>query len=160
MKKLTILCLAFILNGCVGLAVGTYGTFQAEKESFNISDEKNYFDYSVNTIKLTKEVLLSTWGEPDEIAKVGNCEVVTYYDGYNWSGIGAFIVFFPVPLLVPTGHDENRFYFINGESVGLVTEYSEVIGALGYMCGSNECKGLAGPVNSEKKRNIEVKWCG
>lgn len=160
MKKLSIFCLTFFLQGCVGLAVGTYGTFEDEKTSVNITSERNKFNYGASATALTKEALISSWGEPDAITQVGSCEVVTYHDGYSWSGVGAFIVFFPIPLVVPTGHDENRFYFVNGKSVGLITEYGEVTGALGYMCGSNECKGLAGPVNTEKPRQVEVKWCG
>lgn len=160
MKKLSILLAALLIQGCVGLAVGTYGTFEDEKSTVSISSSKNEFSYSSSSAALTKETLISTWGDPDGIVAEGKCEVLTYHDGYNWSGAGAFIVFFPVPILVPTGHDENRFYFINGEFVRLVSEYGEVTGALGYICGSNECKGMAGPVNTEKSRKIEVNWCG
>ena len=159
MKNFLVTCFCFLLSGCAGLAVGTFGTFENEQNVVHISDKRNEFEYIAPKSTLTKEVLVSTWGKPDEISQYGKCEVVTYYDGYSWSGIGAFLVFFPVPLMVPTGYDENRFYFINGESVGLVSEYGEVTGALGYMCGSNECKGVAGPV-TENKRQIEVRWCG
>ena len=144
MKKIIIICLTQILTGCIGLSVGTFGTFENKRENTS----------------LTKEQLIATQGEPDEISTTGNCEVLTYYDGYSWSGIGAFIVIIPVPLLVPSGHDESRYYFINGKSVATVSEYGEVTGILGYMCGSNECKGSAGPVNTDKPRNIKVTWCG
>lgn len=159
MSRWVIVCLAVFLHGCVGLAVGTYGTFEGEKTSVSISNKRNAFSYGGSSTPLTKEVLLSSWGEPDAVDQVGHCEVVTYHDGYTWSGVGAFFVFFPIPLLIPTGHDENRFYFVDGELVGLVTEYGDVTGALGYMCGSNACRGLAGRVNADKPRKITVKWC-
>lgn len=159
MKILSIFSLVILLSGCVGLAVGSYGTFEEHKEKFAVSTNKNEFDYRAEYPKTTKDELLSAWGEPDELSNHGDCEVVIYYDGYTWAGVGAFIVFFPVPLLVPTGHEENRFYFKNGESVGMVAEYGEVTAGLGYMCGSNECAFLSGAVNTDKPRAVEVNWC-
>jgi len=157
-KKFLFVNLMLLLSGCAGLAVGTFVTFESEQNDVSISSERNSFDYEVNPKPLSKDELISAWGEPDESYSFGSCEVVTYYDGYSWSGFGAFVVVIPLPILVPTGHDENRFYFINDQSVGLVKEYGEVSSALGYMCGSNECNGLAGPVN-ENKRKVDVKWC-
>ena len=159
MKKLSIVCLGLLLQGCVGLAVGTYGTFEDEKSSVSISSKRNELSYGSNATTVTKETLVSSWGEPDAIERIGSCEVVTYHDGYSWSGVGAFVVFLPVPLMVPSGKDESRFYFVDDQFVRLVSEYGEVTGALGYMCGSNECKGLAGPVNTDKAREVKVTWC-
>lgn len=144
MRIIIIICLTQLLTGCVGLAVGTFGTFERKEE----------------LPTLTKESLISKNGEPDKISIVGKCEVFTYYDGYNWSGAGAFVLIVPLPVLLPTGNDESRYYFKNGKSVAVVSEYGEVTGALGYMCGSNECKGLAGRVNTDQTREIEVTWCG
>ena len=144
MRIIIIICLTQIITGCMGLAVGTFGTFESKKE----------------TPALSKENLIASHGKPDDFYKVGSCEVLTYYDGYNWSGVGAFVLVIPLPILLPSGHDESRYYFIDGKSVATITEYGEVSGALGYMCGSNECKGLAGPVNTDKSRTIEVTWCG
>lgn len=159
MQKTLLMMTICLLQGCVGLAVGTYGTFEADYDSFSIGNQRNELAYRTEEKSLTKSLLVSSWGEPDEILRLGNCEVLSYYDGYTWSGAGAFIVFVPVPLIVPTGRDENRFYFVEGESVGLVTEYGEVSGALGYMCGSNECKWLAGPVNRPRSVAVESTWC-
>lgn len=71
MKKLSIACLCLLLQGCVGLAVGTYGTFEDEKTSVSISSKRNEFSYGVSTTTLTKETLISSWGEPDAIEKIG-----------------------------------------------------------------------------------------
>jgi len=146
MKKLVALFLTFSLYGCVGLALGTYGTHEVEVTSAKITNERNDFNVITGTTVQNKRALFSAWGEPDSIDQVGNCEVVTYHDGYNWSGVGAFVLILPIPLLVPSGKAENRFYFVNGESVGVVREIGEVTGMLGYMCGSNECRFAAGPV--------------
>lgn len=78
---------------------------------------------------------------------------------YNWSGIGAFVVIVPIPLVIPSGHDETKFYFIDNASVAAITEYGEVTSMFGYMCGSNECGFKAGPVNSDKTRKVTVDWC-
>ena len=159
MRILATIVIASLLNGCVGLAVGTYGTFEQELNSVSISDTRNQFGYESETNQISKKTLVSTWGKPDEVSRDGKCEVLTYYDGYSWSGVGAILVFIPVPLLVPTGHDENRFYFINDLSVGHISEYGDVTGMLGYSCGSNECGASAGPVNTHKTRKAMVRWC-
>jgi len=143
MRKIIVIFLAQVITGCMGVSVGTFGTFEIKQEN----------------ISLTKEQLISRNGVPDDISTTGNCEVLTYFDGYSWSGIGAFVVIIPVPLLVPSGYDETRYYFINGKSVASVSEYGEITGALGFMCGSNECEALAGPVNTDKTREVKVTWC-
>lgn len=161
-KAMRILCFILassVLSGCVGVAVGTYGTFESESESFKLTDKRNEFGYGMADEVITKEHLMELWGAPNEIFSAGSCEVLTYYDGYTWSGVGAFFVVVPVPLLVPSGRDENRFYFRNGEALGLVREYGEVTGMFGFMCGSNECRAAAGPVNTGKRRKVNVGWC-
>ncbi|TKB45164.1 hypothetical protein [Thalassotalea mangrovi] len=160
MKKLILLlALVMPLSGCVGLAVGTFGTFETKVSKPDISEERNQFDYKIEAPTFTKEALVNSWGEADEIIQDGVCEVLIYHDGYSWSGVGAFVVVVPIPLLVPSGYDENRFYFKDGYSVGLIKEYGEVTSALGYMCGSNECKFLSGTVNTEKTKKVEMAEC-
>ncbi|ACR12306.1 putative lipoprotein [Teredinibacter turnerae T7901] len=159
MKKILIIVMLGVLQGCVGLAVGTYGTFESERSLVNISNEKNTFNYPGSTELLTKDQLLSAWGAPESIVKEGRCEIITYHNGYSWSGVGAFVFVVPIPILLPTGKEKNKFYFIDGEFVRLVSEYGEVAAAFGFMCGSNECGAQAGPVNNERTRNVDVTWC-
>ncbi|MBY6185368.1 hypothetical protein KUV89_01755 [Marinobacter hydrocarbonoclasticus] len=160
MKRILIAAgLSFGLSGCVGLAVGTFGTYESLKPNPAITAEKNEFGFGQPDQPLTKSALIAAWGEPDATRSEGRCEVLSYYDGYNWSGIGAFVAVVPIPLVVPSGHDENRFYFIDGQSVAAVTEYGEVTGGLGYVCGSNECQWLTGPVNTEKTRRADLSFC-
>lgn len=121
MKILSILCLILVLNGCMGFGGITTEPAEIETEYFSISDEKNEFDDDRNPTRLTKEILISTWGDPDEISEEGQCEVVTYYDGKIWTGTYIQLLIFPLPLYSPSEYfNENRFYFVNGESVALV----------------------------------------
>ncbi len=85
--------------------------------------------------------------------------MLTYHSGRNWSGIGAFVLIAPIPIGIPTGKTENRFYFIQGEAVGLIEQYTEVKSAFGYMCGSNECGFLAGQVEGNHVIKEEPSWC-
>lgn len=158
-KLFIIIALLPWLTGCVGLAAGTYGTFQAIDTSPNIGSSKNQFSYAPQAQPLTKAQLLSSWGTPDETYQSGSCEVLSYYDGYTWSGFGVFLGILPIPLLVPSGHDENRFYFKNGTTVAVVKEYGEVVSAYGYLCGSNQCGAVFGPVNTQLVREQSLAEC-
>ena len=158
MKNVLIICICFLLSSCAGLAIGTFGTRESTRNNFDISNQKNEFENTALKNILTKEELISAWGEPNQLHQKGKCEVLTYHDGFSWSGVGAFLIIIPIPILIPTGYDENRFYFVKGQSVGLVQEYGKVTGALGYMCGSNECKWYAGSA-SESKRAADFNWC-
>lgn len=159
-KFISFLCLATLLQGCVGLSVGTFGTFERKYDLVEVSNKKNQFFETSDQKKLTKEHLISLWGEPDNTAQIGRCEVVTYYDGYNWSGVGALLGIVPLPILVPSGKEENRFYFIDGRSVGTVSEFGELTSLFGYMCGSNECSWHFGAANKDKTRKAKIDWCG
>ena len=67
--------------------------------------------------------------------------------------------FIPVPLLVPSGYDEERLYLRDGCTVGKVSEYGEITGMLGFMCGDNQCEFEAGRVNRDQRRKAAVPWC-
>lgn len=134
------------LSGCVGLAVGSFGTFESG------NDVQPHFSK-------TREEIIKERGVPDATKRVGTCDVLTYNDGWSWSGVGAFVVFLPIPLIVPSGNDEEKIYIKDGRTVGEVSEYGEVTGMLGFMCGDNECGFRAGPVNRDKTRKAAVPWC-
>jgi hypothetical protein len=159
MKYIFTLMFSLLLSGCGGLAVGTYGTFEQDRESFSISDQKNVFAFETESEHPNKQQLIDKWGKPDAISQLGKCEVLTYHDGYSWSGVGAFVLFLPIPLMVPSGYDETHFYFINNKAVRAVSEYGEVTNGFGYMCGSNECSWLTGKVNTDETRKVNVTWC-
>jgi hypothetical protein len=158
MRILIVILSFFWLTGCVGLAVGSYGTFESQKDSFHLTEQRNKQGYG-DKVTYTKEQVISLWGEPDEITTNGSCDVLSYYDGYNWSGVGAFVLIVPIPLALPSGADETKIYFKNNQSVKLISEYGEITGMFGYMCGSNECGFKAGAVNTDKTRVVPITWC-
>ena len=158
MRILIALTLLISLSGCVGLAVGSYGTFESKKENFNLSEQRNKQGYGKNK-SYSKEQVITLWGTPDEISSKGACDVLTYHDGYNWSGIGAYVLIVPIPLALPSGNDETKIYFKNNQSIKLTSEYGEITGMFGYMCGSNACGFKTGAVNTDKPRKIPVTWC-
>jgi hypothetical protein len=137
---------SLLMSGCVGLAVGTFGTFESGKEVGSRFSE-------------TREMLFSARGAPDSVESHGRCETLIYQHGWSWSGVGAFLGFVPVPLLVPSGYDEERLYLRDGRTVGEVSEYGEVTGMLGFMCGDNQCEFEAGRVNRDQRRKAAVPWC-
>jgi hypothetical protein len=158
MRILVVLISLLFLSGCIGLSVGSYGTFESKKESFNLLEQRNEQGYGENK-SYSKEEVISLWGKPDKISTNGSCDVLTYHDGYNWSGVGAFVLIVPIPLALPTGNDETKIYFKNNQSIKLTSEYGEITGMFGYMCGSNKCGFHAGAVNTDKTRIIPVTWC-
>ena len=143
MRIFLILLMITSLNGCVGLAVGSYGTFESKSS------------HSTHT----PERIIQLLGEPDKKYQDGRYEVFSYQNGQNWSGVGAFIVVVPVPLLAPTSRDTTRYYFLNGVNLGSVSTYGEVSRAYEYMCGSNECGAMAGIVNPERTRKDTFEAC-
>ena len=159
MRILTILLMSLWLSGCVGLAVGSYGTFETKQQAFQLTEQRNKIKTFSEPKTYSKQQVLSLWGEPDSIQQQGKCETLIYHDGYTWSGIGAFVLIVPVPLAIPSGYDETRIYLKNGETVGLVSEYGELTSMFGYMCGSNECGFNAGAVNKDQTREVNIDWC-
>ena len=158
MKIIIILVAVNFLNACAGLAVGTYGKFEQSQNEF-VTHEKGKFTPSIHGMHLSEKELVALWGKPTEVYTDGQCQVLSYKSGLSWTGVGAFVIFVPVPLLVPTGQHQKKFYFRDGKSVGLVKSYGQVKSALGFMCGSNECKSYAGRVNYPENRNAITNWC-
>lgn len=168
-KILSILCLILILNGCVGIGAVTFEPVELEVKSFSISEEKNSFDDDDNSASLTKEILISTWGDPDKISEEGKCEIITYYDGHAWSGAYVQLGILPLPMLAPTEqYAENRFYFINGECVTLVKKYATPVECVGVItmfdemvvdCIMDDIKIKDDVVKSKNAGGIKVERC-
>ncbi|RTE85800.1 MULTISPECIES: hypothetical protein [Gammaproteobacteria] len=143
MRKLALLAPLLLLQGCVGLAVGTYGTYEHAQQH----------------AQLVRAEIIARHGEPDRIKRQGECEVLSYFEGYNWQGIGAFVAVVPVPLVAPTSRQERRFYIKSGKAVAEVREFGEVKSVYGFMCGSNECGFVAGPAHPELTESVMVRQC-
>jgi hypothetical protein len=148
--------LLLLLNGCAGLAVGTFGTHEAFASQFQLKAERNEFEY-VGSEKYTKEEVIELWGEPDRKEVDGDYHTLMYYDGRAWSGVGAFVVILPIPLVLPTDRLEQTFYFKENTSVGVVRQYGEIKNVYGYMCGSNECSFVAGRADNGYFKG-EIDW--
>lgn len=151
-KGIFALMIAVVFSGCAGIAVGTYGKHEKLRTSYSLLEGRNNFGYRTDPGGYSEEDILRLWGEPDSIEFSGTCKVLSYRNGRAWSGVGAFVFLVPVPLLVPSGYYENRFYINEDDSVALVTEYGEVKYAFGSMMGSNEARFLAGRVNEEQTK--------
>lgn len=159
LRTATVLCtLIPMLSGCLGVAVGRYGTSEETRESFRLTPTRNQFAYGGTQFSVTPAALVESWGEPDETGTLGRCEVMTYYHGRAWEGPGAMLLFIPIPLMGPSGYKENRFYFIDNRSVGMVREYGEVTEAYGYLCYQQPCDFELGNTRKSPAR-AEVPWC-
>ncbi len=138
MIRLTCLLLIICtLNGCVGFAVGTLGTVETQYNSLKLNsyyEGKKRFAQGGGESPYTKAEIISIVGEPDGTYAEGNCEVLSYGDGFSWSAAGAFIFVFPIGLVVPTGYEENKIYLINGKSYGFVSERIGLTSKLGPFC--------------------------
>ena len=151
--------LPWSLSGCLGLAVGSYGKHERLHPSFALAKGKNNFGgFSVAARDYSESEILSLWGEPDGITTNDCCKVLSYHDGYSWSGVGAFVVVAPVPLLVPTGHYENRFYLKNEKCVGFVSEQGDVCIAYGFIWADNGGGFVTGDA-SNGPRKIPLNFC-
>jgi len=153
---------ALLLSGCVGMAVGTYGKKELARSDFGLAKERNQFSFEKSDMPYTESEITEYWGEPDAVGDFGECKVLTYTDGISWVGAGALVGILPVPLVVPAGKYENRFYLHRSTAVGLVQEYGEVDRVVGYICGSNDCKaGFGGKVNESnaKGKDAVAGWC-
>jgi hypothetical protein len=156
--KFFLLLMLPLLSGCAGLAVGSYGKHEQLKTSFALAKGKNNFGWSVHSGAYSESEIVGLWGEPDGIAKNGCCKVLSYHDGWSWSGVGAFVIIVPIPLLIPSGHYENRFYLKDGKCVGLISEYGEVSKVYGFMWGDNDGGFIAGDAPNGP-RKVPLSFC-
>ena len=162
LRLIIVLVLTTTVSGCGGLAVGTYGKKELARSDFALAKERNKFALSKRTTPYTKSEIIENWGEADEIQAYKNCEVLVFKNGTSWAGGGAVVGVVPVPVMVPSGTYKNRFYLRNGAAVGVVEEYGEADRAVGYTCGSNECKASTGEKVNEPRVNAGAAiegWC-
>lgn len=164
MFKLFLFLFSLLLSGCVGLTIQTIHTQKYALSEFSRSDLDLYEEYDGSVSSYTKEEIIQLIGEPDEMGVYKNCDVYTYRNGFSWSGVGAYIVVIPVPILFPTGIDEDVLYFREDKTVGIVKEMAQEQSSYGYMCGELRCTFLYGRVNMNgsplpPQKLPEVEWC-
>jgi hypothetical protein len=86
------------------------------------------------------------------------CTVFEYTDGLTWAGIGVFVVFVPIPLALPSGRIQERFFLRDDFVVGRSIDANNIPGGIGYMGGSNDCGFILGPTKGNKSsQNAELK---
>ncbi len=148
------------LQGCAGLAVGTYGKHEYEFDQVALRDERGRLGWRVPDDGYSKGDIVRLWGTPDGLSDKGACTVLSYKGGVSWAGFGVFLGLFPLPVVVPTGRYETRIYLRDDTAVRVVREVGEVGLAAGFMCGSNECSWIFGRTPSPPEKRVEVDWCG
>lgn len=135
------------MQGCVGLAAGTYGKTESAYPVFSLEPDRYLSGSSVpaggHATALTEAQVVEAWGAPDERTTDGHCTVLRYRTGTAWSGGGVFVGFFPIPAVAPTGSYFSRIYLRDGLTVGAVREYGNVLSAAGVACGSQDCTDAA-----------------
>lgn len=159
MRVFIILLILSQLSGCVGFAVGTYGTFEYRSENFILEEQPNQLGFGASKESYSQEKIIAAWGKPDVQYTENKCSVLSYYNGYNWSGFGAFAVIFPIPFVIPSSRNETRFYFIDNKSVAVITEGGKITSMLGYICSSHLCGFQAGPINANIPRKVTIDQC-
>jgi hypothetical protein len=72
----------------------------------------------------TPEEFRSLWGQPKEHTFAGNREIMTYNRDLAWRGFVVFAIF-PIPLLIPIGHNEVRLDFEHDRLVKVESEHGQ-----------------------------------
>jgi len=116
-----ILVIAMLLQGCIGIGGWVPG------------DQSQTFDYPhlgvgewkghVSSARLKAvnlddaNTLEKYWGKPDRRLELGNGTEKWQYrlDRLRWRGAFIFILFIPVPLLIPIGHDYVTIFIQEGQ---------------------------------------------
>jgi len=135
--------------GCAGIggfAVGDRQTATTPNSEFVSEDWPSGWS--------TRSKLLSEKGPPKSTQSSPNgCEVLEYDAGPSWSGLGIYLIVVPIPLMLPSGRQSDRFYVAEEEIVGRTIEFLDVNSGLGVLCGSSECGGVLGPILREPLDN-------
>ena len=155
-----LLPVGLLLQGCVGLAAGTYGKHEVEYDRIAFQDQRGGLGGVVRPGGYTRSEVIELWGLPDSIREEGECDVLVYARGVSWAGVGVFLGFFPIPIAVPTGRYYVRLYLRDESVVRVVQETGDVGSVMGYMCGSNECAWLFGRNPTAQEKRVDVDWCG
>jgi hypothetical protein len=70
---------------------------------------------------LTAESFSRVWGEPKYRGTKDSQEYWIYNRSVAWRGLLVYVVF-PIPLLLPVGHNETTLYFEHGKLIRTVRE--------------------------------------
>lgn len=135
------LCISCVLLcGCVGIDIKSKNLKAVSFDNFQgfstAADGSKYCCFDVrlkdnSSLVITKQSLISGWGEPSRILK-GDFEDIWIYPDHKltWSGLIVYAVI-PVPLLVPTGAGEFHIH-ISGDIAKSIEVTSN--STLGFAC--------------------------
>jgi len=109
-SKLVLLFLLLPLSGCVGFSIEGGSTGVKYSNSFpRLEQEKGYVDSRDRGRLVTKELMLTSWGRPDEIVKLeGGATKWIYHRERAWYGLQLFVIVVPVPLMLPYGYRDTE----------------------------------------------------
>ena len=146
-----------VISGCA--VSTTLRTFETKSQGFVVENKKNDVHGWESAKPVTKDSLIAKWGNPDKTSTFKQCDVLTYKGGLTWSGFAAIFVVVPIPLVYPTGRQENRFYFRNDISVGWVSRKWDSSRMFGAGCPPFECMAFNFKLNEEHERRANFDWC-
>lgn len=132
--KAIIVVVTFWLQSCGGIGLFAIGNKSASISNPNISINRGLLREGIAGSNLiTSKELLDNWGKPDKIEKVSiNKENWTYNLNLRWNGIFALILFIPIPLVVPVGHDYVAFNIEDDRIVSVFMKNDD--GKFGILC--------------------------
>jgi hypothetical protein len=119
MRFLSLMTIAFIFSGCVGIS-----TFSSDTKHVPFNPELTEGTIYGNPTHYTKDEVLSFWGEPSKKSFFrDNRENWLYRNRLGWNGIILWAII-PIPLFVPIGSRETTVSFDNNLTVNTLYEYA------------------------------------
>jgi len=115
--KFIVLLSLLPLYGCVGVGIiGSTGTEYNHYRYDRLSSERGELNQGAATGNITKDQVLSTWGEPDQISTIDENHIKwVYHRELAWHGMFVFVVV-PIPLVAPFG-SRNTEVILEGDAV-------------------------------------------
>ena len=133
MHKLTILIVAFLFSGCVGVATMHNSEKKYDDLNFKLMGRGFLFDDQEENHNYSKSDVIEIWGQPDSKDIRGNVEYCRYkQESLAWAGVIPMVVI-PIPLVVPVGNNSVTLGFIDNELVSATSLYRD--GSLA-VCGA------------------------
>jgi hypothetical protein len=140
-KLFSLFLISVILNGCVSAGYISTKTISFEPDidtsklqmlpkdklsidRFCLSKERGYIDScnQENEHIAKMEEVIAFWGNPDSRLTLLNQEHFIYERDISWRGLFANILILPIPLMIPTGHNETILVFEENKIIMVKSE--------------------------------------
>ena len=143
MRSVVLSISLLLLNGCIGISVGTFG--KMETEGFT-----PFLGESIASVK-------GRVGDPKSEYEYFDCNVLEYEaDGLVWSGVYVYLLVIPLPLAVPISKSD-FYYFKDDELIGFSVSSTGEKSNYGYFCSELKCGFLTGPQDMQTQEKIDPK---